>query len=175
MDEDDWLVEKQKAKAAEALPTIKMTPISEVTKTLINKLRPKASEYTPQPSDIPLWPGFKQRRFLIVRGKSRVNVVWVDDDGTCTKDFGKDMRRCHTLDDEGFIERKDWHTYRIISEYKKENLYVFRCPSSLSFEERNRIEFDDPPGHYSARLRAAISDAESGSSSRKAEDEESFA
>jgi hypothetical protein len=159
MTDDEALVEKQRTLSEAAVKSVSMTPLAEIIAKRLGRIPAKPAKYVPAPSDIPIWPGFKQRRFLIRKGTDNgkatvLTVVWIDDDGTCTKDFGPGMRRCHTLEDEGFIEPKGWHNYRIISKFRKENIFAFMCPASLTFEEkRDKVEVDDPPGRWESRVR----------------------
>jgi hypothetical protein len=178
MNDDEALVEKQRVLSEKALESVSMKPLAEILAKRLGRIPAKPEKYTPTPSRVPPWQGIRQRRFLIVKSKATggsVNIVWVDDDETCTKDYGPDFDRAHTVDDEGFIERKDWHTYTMISQFRKTNVFAIRCPASLTFDERQKIEFDEPPGHYEQRLRSVTKERrEKSTSGGKIEEEETF-
>ena len=177
MTDDETLVEKQRKLSMEARKSVSMTSISESLLEKIRGLLPKKSVAVATPSGIPPWRGIRQRRFVIVRSKHKggsVNVIWIDDDDSCLKDQGPEFFKLHTLDDEGFMERKDWHSYTMISEFRKANAFAIRCPASLTFAERQKIELDDPPDHYKARLRAAYQDVQNREGGGKIEEEETF-
>ncbi len=135
-----------------------MIPLGDSTKSLIEKLRPKESDFPPVKRSLPPFEGLRERRFFLARGAdhgayTRVTIIWVDDDATCLKERGPDYWRCHTLNDAGFMEPKDWHTYTIRSEFRQENPLSLRCPLSLTPDERDRLETDDPIGRAETRAR----------------------
>lgn len=101
-------------------------------------------------SSRPLVHKLKQRRFLPL-GDSE--VIFVDDDGSCMTEMpAHDGRKArpHTLDDAGFADSRIHHVYVDTTG----RLYTTRCPASLTFEERDHLMVDDPPGSFVAKMAA---------------------
>ncbi len=122
-----------------------MIKLGEATKSLIDKLRPKASDFAAVEYNLPVQPVFRERNFLICRGARAVSVALVDDMGSCLNPG------VHDRNSDGSIQRKDWHSYRF---YESGRSYAsaVRCPASLSHEERLRLEQDIPHGRKESRL-----------------------
>lgn len=65
---------------------------------------------------------------------SRFQIVFVDDQGSCT--------------DQHILVEGPWHRYQD----RKGNLYALRCPLKLSYDETARVIEDLPPGSWEAKM-----------------------
>lgn len=73
------------------------------------------------------------KRFLLQKSGYDVNILWLDDHGSCTH-----------FDHEGNLYPTDFHPYRDA----KGLVYARRCPNSLTQNEWTRCFVDDPPGSW---------------------------
>jgi len=155
-EDDEALAAKRDAKAEDLAPTIGMTPLSKVTGSLIDQLRPKASAVKPTAHHLPPLPAWTKRQFFCVHGRHGDKMaIWVDDE---------------CLESHTWYERPDgtgtyrgarlWHSYR--DEFGR--AFALRCPRSLTPEEHGRIQIDSPPGHWRSVLQGYTRDkSETGS------------
>ncbi len=132
----------------------KWKPLSEATKGLIAKLRPKISDHTGGPNPVfgerkmATWR-WNQRRFFVAYGHTSVSIVWVDDEGSCAKQ--------HLTYTDGSTTG-EWHQY----EDAAGRVWAVRCPDRLDPKFKVRLEADIPPGHAGNRLREARANRKEG-------------